>query len=112
MKAETQYNDFVGTIAAEFNNDNSFVEFCRVAGVDLEQYNPIGFRFHDSYGKFDIAVICISKIAEDEKLVEIKLERISIEDFFHLFRSLSFVVCDRAYEEYTELSVEESFVLK
>lgn len=112
MKAETQYNDFVGTVAAEFNNDNSFVAFCRVAGVDLERYNPIGFRLHDSYGKFDIAVICISQILKDEKLVEIKFERIFIEDFFHLFRSLSFVAYDRACEKYAELPIEESFVLK
>ena len=43
MRAETQYEDFIGTVAADFNADDSFVEFCRAVDIDLNRYKPVGF---------------------------------------------------------------------
>lgn len=112
MRAETQYEDFIGTVAADFNADDSFVEFCRAVDIDLNRYKPVGFRFHCSYGKFDTAIHCQDLHEAKPYLVELKFKCEPIEVFFHLFRALQVVAYDRTCGEYTELPIEKSFVLE
>ena len=107
MRAETQYEDFIGTVAADFNADGSFVEFCRAVGVDLKRYKPVGFRFHCNYGKFDTAIHCQDLREVKPYLVELKFECEPIEEFFHLFRALQVVAYDHTYKEYAELPIEK-----
>lgn len=112
MRAETQYEDFIGTVAADFNADDSFVEFCRAVDIDLNRYKPVGFRFHCSYGKLDTAIHCQDLHEAKPYLVELKFKCEPIEVFFHLFRALQVVAYDRTCGEYTELPIEKSFVLE
>ena len=106
MKATTQYSDFIGTAAAECNNDNSFCEFCAAVGINLEEFQPVGLRFHDSYGKFDTFIRCLSKT--DNRQFEIKFE-CSPSEFFHLFRSLDVVLYDRSMQYLEQNPIDESF---
>ncbi len=106
MIATTQYSDFIGKAAAEFNNDNSFCEFCAAVGIDLEKFQPIGFKFHDSYGEFDTSILCLNKT--NNRQIEIKIE-CSPSEFFHLFRSLNVILYDHNMKHLEQDSVDEYF---
>ena len=106
MEATTQYSDFTGTAAAEFNNDDSFCEFCAAVGINLEELQPVGFRFHDSYDKFDILVRCLNKT--DNRQFEIKVE-CSSSEFFHLFRSLNVIIYDSSMKHLEQNPIDEYF---
>ena len=45
MKASTQYNDFVGTTAADISDHSNLTDFLNGRGVDTERYEPIGASF-------------------------------------------------------------------
>lgn len=109
MKAHTQYDDYVGTSAAEYNNDKTFAEFCQEHDVDLEQFLPIGFRFHNSYNQFDFCILCLDK-KEDDKQVEIKIG-CSPDQFFRLFRSLDVVAYECRYKCFEEQPVNDELSL-
>lgn len=110
MKAHTQYDDYVGTSAAECNNNKMFAEFCQDCSIDLEQFLPIGFRFHNSYDHFDFYILCLNK-KEDDKQVEIKI-KCSPNQFFRLFRSLDVVAYESRYNErFEEQPVNDEFSL-
>jgi len=68
MKASVQYNDFIGTAAADISDHTSLNEFLGSRGVDLVRYNAIGARFYASYNDgFRASIICIDNQKSSEK---------------------------------------------
>jgi len=98
MQASVQYDDFIGTAAADISDDYTILNKClKARGVDIERYESIGAKFHAIYEEcFSVSIICIDKQkTTDEKshLVAIKLEQeFGNEDFFKLFKRFAMVI--------------------
>lgn len=60
MKASVQYNDFIGTSAADISDHTNLNEFLASRGVDTDRYNAIGASFYVGYSDFfSASIICI-----------------------------------------------------
>lgn len=46
MKANTQYNDYVGTCAADESDFQTLKEYLTSLGVDTNRFQPIGATFY------------------------------------------------------------------
>ena len=96
MKAKVQYNDFVGTAAADISDHTNLTIFLQSRGVDMERYNAIGAKFYSGErGFFSASIICIDKnCGEGENpIIEITFESdISRDEFFSLFKRFSVII--------------------
>ena len=61
MRAETQYEDFIGTVAADFNADDSFVEFCRAVDIDINQSDSDSIAVMGNSIRQFIVKICMKR---------------------------------------------------
>lgn len=97
MKASTQYNDFIGTAAADISDHTDLKKFLSSRGVDTDRYNPIGASFyHGNSDFFSGSIVCVDneKSTEDKPyIVDISFEdEFSHEEFFNLFKRFDVVV--------------------
>ncbi|KUL29918.1 hypothetical protein [Chlorobium limicola] len=97
MKASVQYNDFVGTAAADISDHTSLNEFLGSRGVDLDRYNAIGSRFYANYNDgFRASIICVDnqKSSEKEKyIVSLSFEEpFDKDEFFDLFKRFEVLI--------------------
>jgi len=105
MKAETKYNDFIGTAAADRGDINDIHTFFKSKNVDVERYRPIGVTFGFSYkDSFEAMIYCVDKNkSTNEKPYIISVyfgeSKFSKDDFFNLFKRFSVVVSEKIYEE-------------
>lgn len=96
MKADTQYNDFIGTSAADISDHNDLKKFLKSKGVDTNRYEPIGANFYTGYDDFFTAsIICrdVEQSTDDKPyVVDLSLAQgIERDEFFKLFKRLSVV---------------------
>lgn len=96
MKAKVQYNDFIGTVAADlsdyyFNSINEYLKQ-HYPFFDWNRYFCIGCEFFTSYGQYlSVSFICRDLI--DKKLHRLLPENeFSLEVFFELFKRFSIVL--------------------
>lgn len=62
MKASVQYNDFIGTSAADISDHTDLNKFLSSRGVDTDRYDAIGASFYVCYSDFfSASVICIDQ---------------------------------------------------
>ncbi|MFP9097860.1 hypothetical protein ACLI09_02295 [Flavobacterium sp. RHBU_24] len=110
MKAEVQYNDFVGTAAADISDHTSLEDFIGLKGVDTDRFNPIGVEFYSGYSdSFLTSIICIDNERSnsvDKFLVNINFE-LNKDEFFDLFKRFNVVIFSN-YGGYENLEVKES----
>ena len=97
MKASVQYNDFIGTAAADISDYTGLSQFIASRNVDTEKYDAIGVELHANYGdSFSASFICVDKeqsTNEKKPLVKIRFEAaISKEEFFDLFKRFNVVL--------------------
>jgi hypothetical protein len=94
MKANTQYNDFIGTSAADISDHAYLSNYLEKQGVDIEEYKPIGFSFYTSYNNFfSYSIICNWK----NEIVSLSFEEeLTKDDFFNLFKRFN-VICLRKH---------------
>jgi len=112
MKATVQYNDFVGSAAADISDHFSLNDFLKERNVDTERYNAIGAEFYCGYSDFfSVYIICVDKDrSTDEKryLVNIGFEKkITKDEFFDLFKRFNVVITQK-YGKYESQEIEES----
>jgi hypothetical protein len=106
MKASVQYNDFVGTSAADISDHTYLVDFLVGQGVDTNIYEPIGVGFFSGEHTFQPSVICLNKeLSKEGKpyITEVHFDnKISPEAFFKLFKRLKVVLLKKhgAYERF------------
>jgi len=117
MKANTQYNDFEGTSAADISDHSNLKKFLESRNVDLERYDPIGASFYHGYSDFFTAyIICIDKEqsrGDEPFIVNMHFEKeFSHREFFDLFKRFHVVVTnkhggyhDRAIDE--EINIDD-----
>ena len=112
MKASVQYNDFIGTAAADINDWIRLDEYLKQKGVDTERYEPIGAEFYHGERYFGASIICKDKQSENpNKAVKISFEKgLSKEEFFNLFKIFN-VIITKKYGEYQNWELDEDTIL-
>ena len=113
MKAEVQYNDFIGTAAADISDHTHLENFISSRGIDTERYQAIGASFYAGYSDyFSVSILCIDKDNSTElkkHIVKIGFEKdISKDEFFVLFKIFNVVITQK-YGNYEQLEVDEEF---
>jgi hypothetical protein len=98
MKTEVIYNDIRGSVAADFDEEDSLVNLISSKGVDVQKYKPVGIKFHSCYfDKPEISILCVNN---EDKLIEVSLkESISLEEYFNLFKHFETILIDEKYNE-------------
>jgi len=104
VKAETKYNDFIGTAAADHGDINNIYTFLKSKNVDIERYSPIGVTFGSSYNSFEAMIYCVDKdksTSEKPYIVSVYFGSSEFlrDDFFNLFKCFRVVVSEKIYEE-------------
>lgn len=99
MKATVQYNDYVGSTAADISDFITLEKYLEEIDVDITRYRPIGAKFFTSYGDgCNVSIIC-EDMTNDNSLVELRLDEMSISDFFSLFKRLEVVLHLKRFED-------------
>lgn len=115
MKASTQYNDFIGTAAADISDHINLEGFLNSRGVDTDRYTPIGANFYHGYADFfSASIICIdSNQSTDEKpyIVQLHFEGdFSHIDFFNLFKRFD-VLITKNHEHFEKCEIHEEITI-
>lgn len=115
MKASTQYNDFIGTSAADISDHANLISFLNGRNVDTNRFNPIGASFYHGYSDFFTAsIICIdNERSEKEKpyIVNLSFENeFNHEEFFNLFKRFH-VVISKKYDGHQDKIVDEEITI-
>ena len=111
MKASVQYNDFIGTSAADISDYTNLNKFLASRGVDTARYEAIGASFYARYSDFFTAsIICIDKeqsTEEKKQIVKIGFEAEFCKDeFFDLFKRFD-VVITKNHGGYHDQDIDE-----
>jgi len=102
MKANVQYNDFIGTAAADVVNQEVLNDFLKSKNVDTARYSAVGAKFYaveNSY--FEISVICkdlVKSTAMKNHLVTVTFEQgVSVAEFFAFFKRFEVVLSGKNF---------------
>ncbi len=102
MKATTQYNDLIGTAAADVADypANSLEELGKNFGLDTEIYQVIGVTVY-GVDPPSVSILCIEKSSGNKKKIHIDREF----DFHHeVFKRMESVLIDKYYDNPENLS--------
>lgn len=112
MKASVQYNDYLGTAAADISDWIKLDEYLEQKGVDTNHYEAIGAEFFHGERSFWASIICIDKESKTpNKAVRISFEKgLSEEEFFSLFKRFE-VVITKKYGNYQDLEVDGDTIM-
>lgn len=113
MEASVQYNDFIGSAAADFSDHTDLNKFLSSRGVDTERYEAIGASFYSGYSdSFSASIICIDKEnSTDEKKYVTKIgfeNEFTRDEFFDLFKRFEVVITQK-HGNYENLEIDEEF---
>lgn len=88
MKASVQYNDYVGTSAADQSDFFKLDEFLSSNGVDVNRYYSVGVELYfGDCGNPTFEIICEDKKGTDGKLVRFGFEKdMTYQDIFSFFK--------------------------
>ncbi len=110
MKANVQYNDFIGTAAADKSDHLNLHEFLSSRGLDIDRYETIGLSFFSAYTDFfTVSIICIDKEKSSSiksHIVKIVFEEFDKNDFFDLFKRFN-VVLTKTSGDYSNDEIDE-----
>ncbi len=112
MKAKVQYNDFIGTAAADISDWINLEQYLKQKGIDTEQYEPIGVEFYNGVGYFNASIICKDNRSENpNKAVEISFENgLDKEEFFNLFKRFN-VIVTKKYGNYQDWELDANPII-
>lgn len=100
MKALVQYNDFIGSSAADISDHTDLNKFIATRGVDTDRYLAVGARFYSNYSHgFSASIICIDKEQSTEKkkhIVKLSFgKKIDRTEFFELFKRFEVIITNK-----------------
>lgn len=112
MKAGVQYNDYVGTAAADEEFGMNLKDLLTERKVDLDKYKPIGISFYSgSRNFFSVSIQCIDKENSNEKhpyIVSLSFEKnLTMQEFFDLFKRFNVVLVSRNNLGYEDHEIDE-----
>ena len=102
MKAKLQYNDYIGTCAADRSDFQTLEQYLEELGGDANRYEPIGVAFYagDNSDKVTFEILCIDKDGDKTKAVKIAIEGAELKDVISLFKRLEVFFVQDAYQNY------------
>ena len=111
MKATVQYNDFIGTAAADISDHTDLNKFLASRSIDTDRYEAIGASFYSGYSDFfSASIVCIDRQQSTESnkfITKISFEdEFDREEFFDLFKRFNVVISTK-HGNYNELEVRE-----
>lgn len=93
MKASVQYNDYLGTAAADASDFGSLGAYLKGRGVDTERYWPVGVELDaGNDGYVSLGFICLDKKRNDQAVKVCFESKDKLEDFIGLFKRLNVVL--------------------
>jgi hypothetical protein len=118
MEAIVQYNDFIGTVAADQNGYATLEGFLQEKNIDSHRYQCIGVKFFaSSKDYFSMGVMCMDRRKTNDKenpyIVSIDFENeIDKDEFFDLFKRFEAIIYNRYSTEYQDFDIEEEISYK
>ncbi len=109
-KASVQYNDFIGTSAADISDHSTLNEFASHYGLDPQKYIPRGISLYCNYNNFVSVSLLCEDIEHGNKLISVSLPEMPISDFLNQFKRLHVMLFTRYYnpeDEVEELQLEK-----
>ena len=116
MKADVQYNDFVGTAAADISDflgskyGDALESFAKFFKVDSNRFKIIGISIYGTEN-FYISLLCVDKKRSSEQKEHIVSMSIEIENekevMNFLFKRLHIVLHSRFDKKYPNLEYDE-----
>lgn len=116
MKADVQYNDFVGTAAADISDflgskyGDNLESFGKYFKIDETRFKVIGISIYGT-DSFSISFLCIDKLKsteEKEHLVSMSIDIENEKDILHyLFKRLHIVLHSKFDNKYPTLEYDE-----
>ncbi|MEP4091630.1 hypothetical protein [Reichenbachiella sp.] len=115
MKADTQYNDFIGTAAADISDHFNLNDFLKSRKVDIERFDAVGASFYHGYSDFfSASIVCIDKTKSSNEtpyLVNIEFEKaFSHKEFFDLFKRFN-VMISKKHGGVQNLDIQEEIII-
>lgn len=112
MKACVQYNDYLGTAAADISDHINLRDYLTQKGVDTDRYEPIGAEFYHGERFFNASIICIDSQSETpDKAVKFGFEKgLTEEEFFNLFKRFE-VIVTRKHGGYQDWELDENTIM-
>lgn len=114
MKASVQYNDYIGTAAADKSDHFYLNDFLKGKGVDVNRYNCIGASFYSGdSGFFGCKFICLDTQSNEQKAVAIAFEskNMSCEEFFSLFKRFNVVLTWAKGSDYSQWELDDNTIM-
>ncbi len=114
MKASVQYNDFVGTAAADISDGQKLEDVLIEWGVDTERFTPVGISFFtgDS-GHCHFSILCTDNTREDGKIVKVSYYKdsdFSIQNVMNMFKRFEVIVTTSFYSDRELIDEPEVYV--
>ncbi len=116
MKADVQYNDFIGTTAADISDGlgtkygDSLSSFGKFFKINEDRFKVVGISVYGTE-EFYISLICVDKQRSNEEKEHIVSMSIEIENekeiLNFLFKRLHIVLHSRFDDKYSKLDYDE-----
>ena len=96
LKASVQYDDLVGTAAADGHESLSNIrEFLKSKGVDVDKNEPVGIELYGWEGRIGVRFICKE---QGNQLVASELkDSLSLTDLFSFINALKLYSCQNIW---------------
>lgn len=109
MKASVQYNDYLGTAAADFVDSSSLEDYLKRRGVDTERYWPVGVELDaGNDGYVSLGFICLDRERNCQAVKVCFESKDRLEDFIGLFKRLNVVLTwAKGSDKYADLEPAE-----
>ena len=116
MKAKTQYDDYIGTVAADISDHTDLNLFLSEKCVGVKNYEPIGIRFFSSnIGGYSFSVICKDKVKSDDNkdyIVQLDFKnKINLMNFISLFKRFEILLVENTLKS-EKYEVVERILIK
>ena len=116
MKANVQYNDFKGTVAADISDflggpeGDDLIIIGKYLNLDQDRFTVVGLSIYGT-ADFSISLICVDKnksTADKEHIVSMSCEIENKKEILGiLFKRVHIVLHDKFDEKYSEMEYDE-----
>lgn len=117
MKAQTQYTDLTGTVAADISDfttrSNQLNEVANHFNLDQKRFKVVGINIY-GIENFSVSFICVDRqrSTDDKELIcTIRIETNEKEVLSLLFKRLNIVLYEKFDEKYRNLEIDDELFM-
>lgn len=103
MKASVQYNDYVGTCAADISDHKKLTDILNEWEVDTERFYPVGVKIYcGETGECNLSILCNDTTSNDGSIAEIcyaKNPGYSIQEIMSYFKRFQVIVTTEGLQD-------------